>query len=102
MMVSAAARDGRKVQKTLRLPSSLYRQVKTLVKEENKADSINDFIIAALTAYIKAMHRKIIDDAFCRMAEDADYQKEMLLISEEFAESDAETIHLAAEDVIGG
>lgn len=88
----------RKVQKTLRLPSTLYEQARTLVEEENKAESINEFIVAALAAYIKAMHRKIIDEEFGRMAEDTDYQKEALLISEEFAESDAETISLAGEN----
>jgi len=97
--VALAAKMDRKVQKTLRLPNTLYEQAKTLVEEEKKAESINDFIVAALTAYVKAMHRKIIDDAFCKMAEDTDYQKEAILISEEFADSDAETIAIADEDL---
>jgi hypothetical protein len=89
---------GRKVQKTLRLPAALYEQVRTLVEVKDKADSINDFIVAALAAYIKAVNREFIDQSFHGMAEDADYQKEVQVISEEFAESDAEALALADED----
>ena len=101
MSVAFVAREGRKVQRTLRLPNTLYEQAKTLVEDENKANSINDFIVAAVAAYIKVMHRKIIDEGFCRMAEDTDYQKEAILITEEFADSDAETVSLLDQDLMG-
>lgn len=98
--MSAVIGHSSKVQTTLRLPRPLYEQAKSLV-EQNKADSVNDFIVAALAAYIKAMHRRIIDEAFVRMSEDSDYQKEALLIAEQFSESDAEALRIGEEDLIG-
>jgi len=98
--VLSSGSPSRKVQTTLRLPIRLYEQVNCFV-EKNRADSINEFIVAAVAAYVKAMHRKIIDEAFVRMSEDADYQKEALLIAEQFFESDAEALKIGEEDLIG-
>jgi hypothetical protein len=39
----------------------------------------------------KMLTQKIIDAAFMRMADDADYQKEAQTIADEFAESDCES-----------
>jgi mRNA-degrading endonuclease toxin of MazEF toxin-antitoxin module len=50
---------------------------------------VNDFIVRALTAYVHAMERKAVDDAFLPMREDADYRREALKIAEEFTASDA-------------
>jgi hypothetical protein len=56
--------------------------MKTKAKAKAKADRIK--------------REKPMDESFRGMGEDADYRKEALLILEEFAESDAET--LAPED----
>jgi hypothetical protein len=78
------------LQTTLRLPDSLYQKARKLVVEEKHAASMNDLIIAALSAYLRALDRKLIDSAFAAMTNDSDYQNEAALISREFASSDAE------------
>jgi hypothetical protein len=83
------------LQTTLRLPDSLYQKARKLVVEEKHAASMNDLIIAALSAYLRALDRKLIDSAFATMANDADYQSEAELISREFAASDAEAATLS-------
>ena len=90
----------RKTQTTLRLPRRLYEQAKLLV-EQQKNGSVNDFIVAALSAYVRALERKAIDDAFRGMAHDKRYQREALRVIEEFASSDAETIELSERDLVG-
>jgi metal-responsive CopG/Arc/MetJ family transcriptional regulator len=67
-VLSSSGSSSQKVQTTLRLPKRLYEQVNCFV-EKNRADSVNEFIVAAVAAYVKAMHRKIIDEAFVRMSE---------------------------------
>jgi hypothetical protein len=94
------AQPARKAQTTLRLPRNLYEQTKTLV-EQQKTGSVNDFIVRALTAYVRAMRRKAIDDAFRGMAGDKEYQREAVSISEEFAASDAEALQLSERDLAG-
>ena len=86
----------RKVQTTLRLPRPLYEQAKSYVsKGETAAETINDFIIAAIQTYTRILKRRSIDAEFSRMAEDANYQKESQLITEEFAQSDWEALEAA-------
>jgi len=86
----------RKVQTTLRLPRPLYEQAKAYVsKGETAAESINDFIIAAIQTYTRILKRRSIDAEFSRMADDANYQKESQLITEEFAQSDWEALESA-------
>ncbi len=81
-----------KVQTTLRLPRPLYEQAKVCVeKGMTAAETINDFIIAAIRVYTKILRRKRIDAAFNHMAEDANFQKEAQLIAEEFIQADWET-----------
>ncbi len=88
----------RKVQTTIRLPRTLYEQAKASVeKGYTLADTMNDFFVAAIQAYLKMLRRKRIDAAFGPMAEDADYQKEVQIIAEEFAESDWESLEVAQE-----
>jgi len=88
----------RKVQTTLRLPKPLYEQAKGYVSRgETPAETINDFIVAAIQAYTRVLKRRSIDAEFSRMAEDANYQKESQLITEEFAQSDWEALELALE-----
>jgi hypothetical protein len=89
-------REGtRKVQTTLRLPKPLYEQVKSYVsKGATAAETINDFIIAAIQAYTKLLKRRSIDAEFSHMAGDASYQKESQLIAEEFTQSDWEALEI--------
>jgi hypothetical protein len=88
----------RKVQTTLRLPRPLYEQAKAYVsKGETAAETINDFIIAAIQTYTRILKRRSIDAEFSRMAKDANYQKESQLITEEFAQSDWEALEAALE-----
>lgn len=94
-------RTQRSLQTTLRLPDSLYQKARKLVVEDRHAGSMNELIITALSAYLKALDRKIIDRAFAGMADDAEYQNEAELIAREFAESDAEATHLADRQFAG-
>jgi len=95
----ATKERNRKVQTTVRLPRTLYEQAKGVVEDRNsEIDSFNDFLVAAITAYLKMLKRRRIDAAFCGVAEDTDYQKEALLISEQFAGSDWEALEIAEKD----
>ncbi len=100
MKDSLRARRGRKTQTTLRLPQALYEQSKALVEEHRLADSINELVANALNAYIKAVHRKMIDEEFRGMEQDERYQKEAARITREFTSADLESIQIADEDVI--
>ncbi len=91
----------RKVQTTVRLPSSLYQQARWFVQECPSIESINDFFVLAVTAYLKMLRRKQIDAAFCGMADDANYQTEARLIAEEFEQSDWEALELGERNLTG-
>jgi hypothetical protein len=94
-MPTPTVKEQRKVQTTLRLPRPLYEQAKDSVeKGYTVAETINDFFVAAIRAYLKMLRRKRIDAAFAPMAEDADYQKEVQIIAEEFAKSDWESLEV--------
>lgn len=88
-------RPNRSLQTTLRLPDSLYQKARKLVAEQKHSRSMNELIIAALSAYLKALERKTIDRAFAGMADDLEYQNEAELIAREFSESDLEATRLA-------
>lgn len=91
-----------RVRTTVRLPRSLYEEARKLVERELvSAETINDFFVAAILAYVKLLRRKQMDADFARMAEDADYQKEARLIAEEFSTSDWETFQMAEKDDLG-
>jgi Arc/MetJ-type ribon-helix-helix transcriptional regulator len=88
------------LQTTLRLPKQLYERIKSHV-QRGQTVSVNEFIVNALAAYVRAVERKAIDDAFLGMADDQQYQREALMIAEQFAESDAEALELSERDLIG-
>ena len=88
------------MQTTLRLPRKLYEQAKVFV-EQQETGSVNDFIVNALSAYMRAMERKAIDDAFIQMGQDEQYRREALQIAEEFAASDAEALELTERGLAG-
>lgn len=83
---------------TVRLPLAVYDQAKCVVENENRETgatlSLNDLIVVAIKSYLKMIERRQIDAAFAAMAEDADYQKEATLLSEEFEFSDWEALRL--------
>jgi hypothetical protein len=84
-----------KVRTTVRLPRKLYDEACRVVdKNLVSAETLNDFFIAAVFAYLKMARRKQIDALFLSIAEDADYQKEAKLIAEEFSQSDWEALEL--------
>jgi len=94
---------------TVRLPRPVYDQAKGVVDKERGSGgagqtriSLNDFIVAAIKAYLKMYRRRQIDAAFACMAEDADYQKEAKLLAEEFEFSDWEALRLEEKDLEGG
>src|SRR5947207_1722186 len=90
---------------TVRLPIPVYDQAKCVVEKEMKGSgttiSFNDFVVAAIKAYLKLYKRRQIDAAFAGMAEDADYQKEAQLLAEEFEHSDWEALRLGEEELEG-
>jgi len=90
----------RKVQTTLRLPRQLYERAKLFV-DGGSQGSVNDLMVNALTAYVRALERKTIDDAFRPMATDRQYQREARGLAEQFFASDAETIEIGERDLIG-
>jgi hypothetical protein len=97
--LSGGTQSARKVQTTLRLPRQLYERAKLFV-DTGSQGSVNDLIVNALTAYIRAMERRAIDDAFRPMATDRQYQREARALAEQFSASDAETIELGERDLI--
>lgn len=90
---------------TVRLPRSVYDQAKCVVETQKGAASgsrsLNDLIVAAITAYLKMYRRRQIDAAFAGMAEDANYQKEASLLAEDFEHSDWEALRLEEKDLEG-
>jgi hypothetical protein len=81
---------------TLRIPRPVYDQAKRLVNSEKASTathlSLNDFFVTAIQAYVLLHERRQIDAAFALMGEDADYRKETMLLSEEFEQSDWDSL----------
>jgi propanediol dehydratase small subunit len=94
-----AAKVSTNVQTTLRLPAPLYERAKDLVKC-GSSRSVNDFIVSALAAYVRAKERRAVDEAFRPMRDDLAYQREALMIAEQFASSDLETIKISERDLV--
>lgn len=95
-MATITARHERKIRTTISLPEPLYEEAKLAVNSNaTSAKSVNGFIVAAIIHYVKQLRRKQIDAKFSAMSEDANYQKEAKLISEEFSRSDWEAIYRA-------
>jgi len=84
------AEQAEKVRTTVRLPRPLYDEARRIVNNRVPAETLHDFLVTAIVAYVKLLKRKQIDAAFAGMAEDTDYQKEAKLIAEEFTQSDWE------------
>lgn len=78
-----AAKKVTEVKMTLSLPRHLHERVRRQVEREDTS-SVNDFIVTALATYVEAVERRALDDAFCGMARDKQYQREALCIVQEF------------------
>ena len=79
------------VRTTVTLPEQLLKAVDQAV-EAGKAKSRNELIAIALGHELAALRRLEIDQAFEERSADQEYQQESLKLSEEFAESDSETL----------
>lgn len=100
MSVSVTTRKER-VRATVRMPRMLYDEARNFVqKEASSAENINDFFVAAICAYVRLLKRKREDALYSKMAEDANYQQQAMLISEEFSESDWEALEIAEREPV--
>jgi hypothetical protein len=88
------------VQTTLRVPALLYARAKSFVAH-GASRSMNDLIVSALAAYVKAQERRAVDEAFRPMKDNREYQRQALRFAEEFAGSDAEAIKLTERNLLG-
>jgi hypothetical protein len=92
-----------RVRTTVRVPKPLYEEAQHFVeREDNALSTINEFVVAAICAYVKLMKRKQIDAAFARMSEDVDYQKQSRLLAEEFNQSDWDTLASVEDEALVG
>jgi hypothetical protein len=92
-MPTSSERSTEKARVTVRLPKSIYDEARNLIEESVvPVDSLNDFLVTAIAAYVKLVKRKQVDAAFSGMAGDSEYQKVSRVISEEFAQSDWEAL----------
>ena len=81
------------VRTTLSLPAELIEATDRLVKE-GKAKSRNQFVSQALRRELLAIKRAEIDAALAEMAQDPDYQREVLKMEAEFASASWEALQL--------
>jgi len=90
----------RKTQTSLRLPDALYERAKRAV-EFGAAESVNNLLVKALSAYLRALERKAVDEAFRPMAKDGAYRREALKLAQDFSASDFESLRLTEQDLVG-
>jgi hypothetical protein len=96
-MRKPAQRGSKKIRTTITLPKPVYEEARSLINSEAApAESMNGFLEAAVTAYLKHFKRRQIDAEFAGMATDPAYQQEAESISEEFSESDQEAFEKRA------
>ena len=82
------------------MPEGLYESAKKAV-EAGATNSVNELLVKALTAYLRALERRAIDQAFQPMANDRAYRREAVKLAEEFSVSDAESLRLSEQDLVG-
>jgi hypothetical protein len=91
------ARGVAKIQKTIRLPKSLFEEVERIIKYSRRGESTNDFIVKSMQLRISILKRRELDAKFSGMSKDADYKRDAQLMAEEFESSDSETAKLLDE-----
>ncbi len=79
------------------LPSELLEATEKVVKA-GKAKSINDLIARALRRELAAIRRAEIDAELAEMANDPEYQAEVLQLEAEFATAQWEALQLAESE----
>jgi metal-responsive CopG/Arc/MetJ family transcriptional regulator len=85
--------ENRNVRTTLTLPAELLEATDRAVRE-GKARSRNKFVALALRREFTAQKQAGIEVAFAAMADDAEYQAEVVMISNEFATADWESFQI--------
>jgi len=73
---------------TVRLPKKVYELAKTAVEKSEAASSFNDFVVQAIEQKLRQLTEAEIDEAFTRMADDFDYQRDAVALCKEFEKSD--------------
>ena len=81
------------VRTTLTIPRELLEATDKAVME-GKAKSRNDFVAQALRRELALQKRSEIDAALAEMANDPDYQAEVLILEVEFATAQWEALQL--------
>lgn len=84
------------VRTTLTLPSELIEATDKAVSQ-GKAKSRNQFIAKAIERELAAIQRAEIDELLAEMAQDQDYQSEVLKMEAEFAPASWEALQLEEE-----
>lgn len=85
-----------KVRTTITLPVELLEKADRVIKA-GKIESRNKLFARALENEIAAMERFEIDSALAEMAQDAEYQQEVMLMEAEFASASWEAWQTEAE-----
>jgi metal-responsive CopG/Arc/MetJ family transcriptional regulator len=85
--------DKQTIRTTLTLPVQLLEATDRAVSE-GKAKSRNEFVALAIRNQLALQKRAEIDASFAQMANDAEYQAEVEIINQEFAQSDWEALQL--------
>jgi metal-responsive CopG/Arc/MetJ family transcriptional regulator len=81
------------VRTTLTLPAELVEAADRAVSQ-GKAKSRNEFVAGALRHELAALKRAEIDAALAQMAQDPEYQAQVLKMETEFATASWEALHL--------
>jgi len=81
------------VRTTLTLPYELVEATDQAIRQ-GKAKSRNEFVAQALRHELAALKRAEIDAALAEMAQDPEYQAEVLKMETEFAAASWEALHL--------
>jgi Arc/MetJ-type ribon-helix-helix transcriptional regulator len=74
---------------TVRLPSDLHDEVKSVLKED-AFGSFNELLVAAVENLLRVLREKAVDLQFARMADDENYQKVAINLYNLFENSAAE------------
>jgi|TARA_Y100000031_G_C8018232_1_gene291286 metal-responsive CopG/Arc/MetJ family transcriptional regulator len=81
--------SGKNIRTTVALPAELLEAADDLVRQ-GKAKSRNELFARSLRRELAALERAVVDAAFARMADDAEFQAEARKIAGQFATSDWE------------
>lgn len=81
------------IRTTLTLPYELVEATDKAISQ-GKAKSRNEFVAQALRHELAALKRAEIDAALAEMAQDPEYQAEVLKMETEFAAASWEALHL--------